>query len=284
LRSAWAHDLAHAGDAAAPHAFASWPPEPWALLPLLLVALLYATGSLRLRPASEAGRRALRRRSLLFWAGWGTLALALLGPLHVLSARVFAAHMVEHELLMVAAAPLLVASRPGAVLLWGLPCTARRAAAALLRAPAVAAAWRAATELWSATALHALALWAWHAPGPFLAALAREDAHVLQHLSFLGSALLLWHAALRPRVRGQAVLALFATSLHAGLLGALLAFSRAPWYPGAPDPFPLVGLTRAEDQQLAGLVMWIPACSAYALGALALAGRWLVRLAEARHA
>lgn len=267
--------LAHGRDA--PHtAHAGWPLESWLVLPLLVVAMLYLSGSTRTRRAPW--------RATLFWLGLGTLALALVSPLHEAAERLFTLHMIEHELLMVVAAPLLVASRPGGVLLWGLPGAARRPLVAAIQHPWTRATWRGASELWSATALHAIALWVWHLPSLFQAATTHSGIHVLQHVSFLASALLLWHAALQPRVRGQAVLALFLTSLQAGLLGSLLTVSRTLWYPDAPDPFPEFGLTRAEDQALAGLVMWIPACSVYALAALALMGRWLAQLGAARRA
>lgn len=266
-------------------AAAAWLPDPRFAAPLLILALLQLLGLARLRPRSPGAQRTLDRRALLFGLGLGALAVALLSPLHPAADRLFTAHMIEHELLMVVAAPLLVAARPGVVLLWSLPRTARRAVAALLTAPVSRRLWAHATELWSATALHGLVLWVWHLPGPFEAAAGEGPLHLLQHASFLGSALLFWHAALCPRQRGPAALALFATSLHAGLLGSLLTFSRTLWYPGA-TVFPNgTALTPLEDQALAGLVMWIPACSVYAMAAVAVMGLWLARMGrEPRHA
>jgi cytochrome c oxidase assembly factor CtaG len=91
-----------------------------------------------------------------------------------------------------------------------------------------------------------------------------DDAwHIAQHATFFASALLFWqamaHAIRQPSGLGSAVFCLFATSLIAGLLGALMAFSDSPWY----RPYQLMGmapfgLTPTEDQQLAGLLMWIP--------------------------
>jgi putative membrane protein len=116
--------------------------------------------------------------------------------------------------------------------------------------------------------LHASAIWLWHAPRAFEAALASEAMHFAQHASFLGSALLFWWVVLaRPHLGAMA--SLFTTMLHTGALGALMTFSRHPWYPG----FAL------EDQQLAGLVMWVPAGLAYPVAALAIATQWLRRSA-----
>jgi hypothetical protein len=81
----------------------------------------------------------------------------------------------------------------------------------------------------------------------------------------------------RERAYGAAVFYLFATSLHTGFLGILLAVARQPIYPLQTGAAPEWGLTPLEDQQLAGLVMWIPAGLVYAGAALALAGLWIAR-------
>jgi putative membrane protein len=272
---------AHTLDGAGPIQV-GWSFEPWVLIPLILTALLYAIGSVRLHRQGTADRRL---DAALFWSGLATLAVALVSPLHALGTHAFTAHMIEHELLMVAAAPLLIAARPAAALLWGLPHQLRPAAAGLGRPGPIRRLWARSTELWSATALHAAVLWIWHLPVLFKPVLASEGVHTLQHASFLISALMFWTAVLRPgaHAQGAKIMALFFTSLQAGLLGALLTFSRVLWYPFAPDPFPICGLTRFEDQALAGLVMWIPACGTYVVAALVLMALWLSAL-ENRHA
>jgi cytochrome c2 len=117
-------------------------------------------------------------------------------------------------------------------------------------------------------------LWIWHAPGLFQAALASEPVHALQHLSFLASALLFWWALIHGRQGqmgyGPAVLYLFTTSMHSGALGALLTFAPAPWYPAYGENAAAWGLTAVEDQQLAGLIMWVPAGAVYLLAGLGL--------------
>jgi putative membrane protein len=127
-----------------------------------------------------------------------------------------------------------------------------------------------------------VALWVWHAPFLFRIVLAENGPHILQHASFFFSAILFWTAVLRGAghrtAGGGAVLALFLTSLQAGILGALLTLSHNLWYPFAADPFPICGLTRSEDQALAGLIMWIPACSVYVAAALVIMARWLARM------
>lgn len=249
-----------------------WTWDPWITVPLAAALLLFANGYIRL--SGRAGRADYRRRGLFFAGGWFLLAAALVSPLHAAGERSFAAHMLEHELLMLAAAPLLVLAEPMVILLWGLPAPARRAVGAL-RTPAVAAMWRGLTGPVTATALQAAALWLWHAPMLFDLALADEGWHVVQHLSFLLAALLFWSAIVgasrRIGARALAALCLFATSLLSGALGALMAFSESPWYARYAElgmaPY---GLTPAEDQQVAGLIMWIPGGLVHALAALAL--------------
>jgi putative membrane protein len=229
----------------------------------------------------EAGRgRGVRRwEALSFAGGWLALAVALASPLHPWGNALFAAHMTQHELLMLVAAPLLVLGKPVVATLKALP---RAWVAALLRwtRPAgVGAAWGFATNPLVAWALHAVILWLWHAPVLFRAALHGEFVHALQHLSFFLSALLFWWAILH-RGRGAmgygaAVLYLFTTAVHSGLLGALITLAGVVWYPEYLGTTQSWGLTPLEDQQLGGLVMWVPACSLYIVAGLALFAGWL---------
>src|SRR5206468_1351826 len=113
------------------------------------------------------------------------------------------------------------------------------------------AAWNGATEPLGAWSLHALALWAWHAPVLFEAALRHEGVHVAQHACFLASALFFWWAVIgRPgeAPRGSSVALLFTTMMHTSALGALLALASSPWYPSYAAG--AAGLTGLEDQQL----------------------------------
>jgi putative membrane protein len=129
-----------------------------------------------------------------------------------------------------------------------------------------------------AWALHAAALWVWHMPLLFQATLTSELAHACQHLSFFGTALYFWWALLCGHQKlqgyGVAVLAVFTTALHSSLLGALLTLAHTPWY-AAYAHTAAWGLTPLEDQQLGGLIMWIPAGAVYLLAALALSAEWL---------
>jgi cytochrome c oxidase assembly factor CtaG len=127
--------------------------------------------------------------------------------------------------------------------------------------------------------IHAAVLWGWHAPALFQATLHNEWVHAAQHISFLGSALLFWWALIHGRrgagEYGLAVLYLFTTAIHSGLLGALLTFARSVWYPDYIGRTESWGLTPLEDQQLGGLIMWVPACLVYIAAGLVLFAKWL---------
>jgi cytochrome c oxidase assembly factor CtaG len=146
--------------------------------------------------------------------------------------------MIEHELLRAVAAPLLVLGRPLLVLLWALPRPARRRLARWSAAPALRRTWLIAIGPVAAWAVHTLALWVWHAPALFGAALQSETIHLAQHASFLGAALVYWSSLYANRHagfgHGAAVLSLFATSVQCALLGALLTVAAVPWYPDYP--------------------------------------------------
>lgn len=271
--------LAHAPEDL-PAQSARWSFEPWILAPLLLNLGLFAIGWRRLSARSVGGVPQLRRRGVLFTAGWLVLAGAVVSPLHDAGARSFTAHMVEHELMMLVAAPLLVLSRPLTVMLWAFPHRARRRIGEWTRSGWVGVPWRLLSDPVTATLLQAAALWLWHAPALFDRALVSEGWHIAQHLSFVATALFFWSAMLHRRARqhlyGLAVICLFATSVVSGALGAFMAFSESPWYARyAALGLTPSGLTPAEDQQMAGLLMWIPGGMVHAAAALALIGRAL---------
>jgi putative membrane protein len=224
-------------------------------LTLLLLALalaFYVLGLLRLWGKAGAGRAIRFAHVACFFLGWLVAGLALLSPLHHYAERLLWAHMVQHELLMVVAAPLLVLGKPVEAWRWVFPLRMPK----LLTDPAFA---------WG---LHALGIWLWHGPPLFDAAVRNPWLHLAQHTSFFVPAAIFWWAVLAPGSRPLgALVALFTTMLHTGALGALMTFSRYSWYAGYT----------LEDQQLAGLVMWVPAGAAYPAAALFVISRWLRR-------
>jgi cytochrome c oxidase assembly factor CtaG len=169
-------------------------------------------------------------------------------------------------------------SGPVIALLWAMPERMRRPSLKLLRRRPMRFAWAAVTSPLAAFVLHAFALWIWHLPVLYGAALAHESLHMVQHLCFFGTAALFWwgieHGRYGRAGLGMAVVFVFATAVHSGTLGALLTLSPRLWYPEY-DVSHSWGLTALEDQQLAGLVMWIPAGLIVAGGGLMLFARWI---------
>lgn len=274
--AAWAHT----GEPLAPHdLWTAWEWTPSILIPVLVSGALYALGLSRLWRRG-IGRGIRRWEASCFATGWLVLALALLSPLHPLGEALFSAHMVQHELLMVVAAPLLVLGRPLVSWLHAIPVSSRRAMGAVTRNRRFRSGWRVLTYAGTAWVVQAVVLWGWHLPRLYDAALGSETVHAMQHISFLGAALLFWWALLHGRkshARGvTAVLYLFTTAVHSTLLGMLLTFASSPWYAHYQTISPAWGITPLEDQQLAGLIMWIPAGISYLIAALLLASRWLL--------
>ncbi len=272
-----AHALGHPAHAASD---LPWSFEPWVLVCLGLSAGLYTLGVARLWGHAGRGRGVRPLQALAFVAGWLTLVVALVSPVDPLGERLFSAHMIQHELLMIVAAPLLVLGRPLAVWAWALPQRCSRVAGRFFHTPAWRVPWLVITGPFIAWVLHALALWLWHAPALFEAALANEGVHTFQHACFLLTSLIFWwsiFSAATGRQRGLALVSLFTTMVHTGALGALLALSATAWYPIYASTAPAFGLTALQDQQLGGLVMWVPAGLIYIVCGLVLAADWMGR-------
>jgi putative membrane protein len=256
----------------------SWNLAPWLVGSLAAAAAFYVIGLARLWRKAGVGRGITPAQAARFALGWITLVAALVSPLDALGERLFSAHMVQHELLMVVAAPLLVLGRPLEAWTWAVRSDWRGALGRAVRWGWLRTAWGVITEPICAWAVHALALWTWHVPVLFEAALANEGLHILQHASFLGSALLFWWAVCGHGVRrpgAASIASLFTTMMHTGALGALLTFSGRLWYPGYAATTSAFGLDGIEDQQLGGLIMWVPAGLSYLAAGLWIAGSWL---------
>jgi putative membrane protein len=261
------------------HGGPAWTTSLWVTVPLAVSGGLYGLGVLRLWRRVGIGRGVRLRQASCFALGWLLLVGALVSPLHWLGERLFMAHMTEHEIIMALAAPLLAVARPIGGMIWAFPSRWRPVIGGLGQTRLWSGVQRLLTDPPVATLLHGIALWAWHAPVLYDAALRHPMVHWAQHLSFLVTALLFWWSLLQGRARqrgyGAAVFYLFVTALHSGFLGILLTVAREPIYPLQTTAAPAWGLTPLEDQQLAGLIMWVPAGLVYAVAALVLAGLWI---------
>jgi putative membrane protein len=273
--------LAHSGQPAVPHdLWASWNLDPVLLTGLLLAAWAYRRGRTRRRRRDTDVWRARA-----FTGALAALAVALISPLDALAGALASAHMGQHVLLLLVAAPLLALSAPSTRILRGSPLALSRAGARWRRRLRLThrnlRALRHPTTVWL---LHAGTVWFWHAAVAYDAALRSEPLHVLEHASFLATAVLFWGVAIGVRRSGRVsnglgVLLVFAMAGQSVFLAVLLTFARTPWYSGYATTTTPWGLDQLADQQLAGVIMWIPAGGVYLATALTLVVAW-VRASE----
>lgn len=246
---------------------------------LVIVTALYVAGIVRLW-RRDGGRQTVRPwQAAAFLAGVLCTAIALLSQLDRLSDVLFSAHMAQHEILMLLSAPLMVLGRPFIVTLWAVSTPVRTSIASTLRRPQVVAVWERISGPLTVLLLHAVVLWGWHVPAMFEAALHNESIHVVQHLGFFLTAALFWWALIHGRYGrlgyGVGVIYVFATAMHTEILGALLTFGSRAWYPTHAARTAASGVSPLEDQQLAGIVMWIPFGVVFVVIGLALFAAWL---------
>jgi putative membrane protein len=271
---------AHEGEALQPHdLWSAWSWDPLIVVGLAVSGLLFGIGA-------RQKRGILPWEIACYWLGWFVLALALISPLHAAGEVLFSAHMVQHELMMVLAAPLLVLGRPLVSYLWALPQTERRTVGKWFQQDRITRLWSFLSNPFHAWWLHFLVLWGWHIPVLFEATLGNEVVHSAQHLSFFFSALLFWWALIRRqgtrKEYGAGAFYIFTTMIHTGILGMLLTFSTSIWYPVYSRGTQPWGLTPLEDQQLGGLIMIVPPMAVYLAAFLTLFGIW-VRESDQRY-
>jgi cytochrome c oxidase assembly factor CtaG len=266
---------AHAHGAEGLWAGTYWTFDPWVVVPLYAGGIGYWFGTLRLWRHAGFGRGISFFQASCFWAGWIALALALVSPMHWLGERLFAAHMIEHCILIAVAAPLIAIARPTAALLWVLPARGGAAFVRLAHCRPVAATWAVVISPAIATLMHGGVLWAWHMPALYRLTLDSIGWHRCEHLAFTVTAMLFWWSLARRVHQGTKVACLFVTTLHSGLLGLLLTLSPRVWYPTQSALAAEWDLTPLQDQQLAGLVMWVPMSAVYTVAALCVASLWI---------
>jgi putative membrane protein len=226
-------------------------------------------------PRAARRRDLLGRRSLCFFGGWLIATLALVSPLCPLTVSLFSARVSEHMLLATVAAPLIAIGRPG-----------QRASAFIRHLTGWTEAKRTARPrtLLAASAF-TVALWFWHAPVPYTATFESDFAYWTMQVTLFGTALWFWSALLDDSNDNLAefVGATFLITGQMGLLGAIITFAGHPLYPPHQLTTAVWGLTPLEDQQLGGVVMWIPAGAIFT-SALVFAFVRVMRRAETRNA
>lgn len=236
---------------------------------LALTALAYVVG-VRRYDAAHPGAPFPLRAVASFAAGLVALAVAVLGPVEVLAEQRFSWHMVQHLLLTMVAAPLLLLGRPVTL--------ARRAGPVFVRRGVTRALRNRATSVLGhpivAWVLFAVVLWASHFTSLYERALESEPVHVLEHALYLGAALLFWHAVAgaepaRHRLGyGARILYLFVAAAASALLASTVLQSDRVLYPAYR------GAGALEDQRAAAAVMWIVGGLLFLGAALVLAAAW----------
>jgi cytochrome c oxidase assembly factor CtaG len=251
-----------------------WSFEPAITLPLALLLLVYAVGVFR-----RGKLNVLRWRHLSFLAGWLTLAFALVSPIHELGEQLFSAHMLQHEIIILVSAPLISASHPAATCLWAFSPRHRSSIGGWVHSIEEMQWFRFLSRPLVAWLLEAIVLWTWHIPSLYQATLSSDWVHAAQHLSFFLTAVLFWSALYgvgrSVMGYGAATLYTFATAVHCSALGALLTFSTVLWYPVYATTTGRWGLTPLEDQQLGGIIMWVPSGVVFIIIGLALCAKWI---------
>jgi putative membrane protein len=272
--------------ATAPHdLWTSWSFAPEVVLPMLLALGLYARGLVAVRWRETGAARPWQ--IACFAAGWLALVVALTSPLCRMAATLASAHMVQHVVLVAIAPPLLVLAAPMAPLAHGLP---RRWCEIVVewaeRRPVRIRRGRLSTPM-IAGLLYGMGIWLWHTPLLYQAALLSEGLHLLMYALLIATGLLFWRSLIatawqEPGGHDGAIVSALATTIHTGLLGALLTFAPTPWYPLLARRAAGWGLTALEDQQLAGLIMWVPMGSIYLVSSVCLMAAWLGALERRR--
>jgi putative membrane protein len=253
--------------------------DPLIVAPLAASAAIYAAGVARLWRRAGGGRGITVWAAASFALGWLTLAISLLSPIARLSELLFSVHMTQHALLMLVAAPLMAFGQPILACLWAVGEARRERVARAFRGHRIAATWNAVSAPLSVFLIHAAVLWLWHVPAWFEAALRSDSIHAVQHLSFVVAASLFWWAMVHGRYGrigyGLSVVYVFLTAIHSGALGALLTVAPSAWYGEYIARAGGSHHAALADQQLAGLLMWVPAGVIFILLGLALFAAWM---------
>ncbi|MAU11883.1 MAG: cytochrome C oxidase assembly protein [Anaerolineaceae bacterium] len=272
--------LAHSQQPLAPHdLWSAWQIVYPLTIVLLLSAWVYHRGALLVWRRAGRGHGIQSRQYLAFMSGLFAVAVALLTPLDALSDVLFSAHMVQHILLILVAAPLLAFGNAPYALMWALP---RRAAQQisqwLLKSSIVKSNLQFLAHPTTAWTIFVIPFWLWHLPTFYQAALQNDFIHDLEHACFLLTAYFFWWVVLQHHSRmqfGINTVLLFMTMMQGAALGMLLVFSSRPWYGFYSDVSDRWGLAPLHDQQLAGLVMWLTGGIFYTLMSAIYIWKWL---------
>jgi cytochrome c oxidase assembly factor CtaG len=257
----------------------AWSGRADVVLVLAALGIAYMTGWHRLRRRQP---RAVTGWMLAaYLGGLAAVALALLSPIDTFGGWLFTLHMLQHQLLAMIAAPLLLLGNPVPVALWALPRQPRRAlGAALARGRPLGRLVRVVTWMPLAWSTYMVVLVGWHLPPAFEAALADPRVHDAQHWSFFLAGLLFWWPVVSPapRLRGHVSYGLRIVYVLAGLLVpmvpvmSMVLVDRLLYRHYASVPR-LWGLTPLQDQQTGWVTMAVIDNLVYGIAFFALLSR-----------
>jgi len=246
----------------------AWDGEPSVLIGCTALVAVYVALTRR-RPPRRAG---------CFFAGVAVLLVAQCSPLDALGdTYLFSAHMIQHLLLLLIVPPLLILGIPAWLVARWLASPRVRAVERALRRPAVA---------WL---LGIGAMYLWHLPALYDAALAHTGIHIGEHLCFLATGVIFWWPVCAPLPESRyaplaAMLYLFTAAVGSSMLGIILTFASPGLYPAYLHPvdtrgfLPLIrdswGVSPAVDQQFGGLLMWVPGGLVYLCAIIGTFARW----------
>jgi putative membrane protein len=268
--------LAHVSEQ---HGRLAWSWEPLVLVSLAGAASWYIIGLIRLRQETSA----VIIKTWNVWAFAGGLAvlfIALESPIDTVGEELFSVHMVQHLLLMLFAAPLIVLGRPALAFLWAMPPRRRKTFGRIWTAGRFGRVIEFLMRPLVVWVLFASIFVVWHVPGPYTWALHHELVHDCEHLSFFIVSLMFWTIVFEPSGRrrldyGATLLFVATMAIISGLPGALMILTNRAFYPVHAATVGNWGLTLVADQQLAGLIMWIPAGMIYVAAVAWLFWRWI---------
>jgi putative membrane protein len=233
------------------------------LIPVALMAFFYVRGLTRWK---ERSRDHSPWRTASYLGGLLLLALIYESPLDRLGEHHFSMHMIQHSIAMMIIPPLIYLGAPTTPVLRGLPRGVRhRVVEPILNHPVTRAAWNFLTNPIIAIAMFTLTQWSWHLmPGWYDHALNDDRIHDLQHITFLAVAMLFWWNIIDPKPRhsrvpmGFRILYLYAAMIPKHFLAAMITFASTVFYPTYERVYLFLPGTPLQDQQMAGLLMWVP--------------------------
>lgn len=266
--------------------WAAWYVDPVVAISMLITSWLYLRGVRNLWNTAGHGKLISAKQRNAWYLAMFSLMIALFSPLDALGGALFSAHMVQHLILFVVTPWLLAYARPGLGVWWGLSTAARKRIGRSVGTHQIVRRMHAASGNPAIIVIAFTAvLWLWHTPALYNAALRSDFLHAVEHFSFMAGAYLLWswlvsvqHSQGGPNGdrQGLAILIVFVTVMQSGLLGAILTFARTTLYEMHAGYTELWGLGLLQDQQIAGLLMWVPMGLTFTLVALLLFRSWLI--------